>query len=182
MELNGILFPCPACDIDISDYKEELIFIPKDNKNGITNDYIPCLFLPNQILGAISKQFLLYFHGNAEDIFNARQLAEQLSTQLQLNVIVIEYPGYSIYKNDKCSDTVLKNALIVFDYLTEAIKVDKNDIYVFGRSIGTAPASYLASKRNPGCLILMSPFTSVRAVAENLVGVILKFLISERYI
>ena len=35
-----------------------------------------------------------------------------------------------------------------------------------GRSLGTGPASFIASKFNCGGLILLSPFTSVRDMAK----------------
>ena len=99
-----------------------------------------------------------------------------------MNVLIVEYPGYSIYKAEKNADTILTDSITVFDFLTENLGVDPENIIVFVRSIGSAPATYLSSERKPGALILMSPFTSVRAVAENLVGTLLKFLISERYL
>jgi acetyl esterase/lipase len=98
-----------------------------------------------------------------------------------MNIFIVEYPGYSIYKADKNAETVLEDSVAVFDFLTETLKVDSENIIVFGRSIGSAPATYLCSERKPGALILMSPFTSVRAVAENLVGTVMKFLVSERF-
>ena len=97
-----------------------------------------------------------------------------------MNVLVVEYPGYSIYKADKNAEIVLEDSVTVFDFLTETLKIESENIIVFGRSIGSAPATYLCSQRKPGALILMSPFTSVRAVAENLVGTLMKFLVSER--
>ena len=98
-----------------------------------------------------------------------------------MNVLIVEYPGYSIYKAEKNAETVLEDSVTVFDFLTENLRVDPENIIVFGRSIGSAPATYLCSERKPGALILMSPFTSVRAVAENLVGTLIKYLVSERY-
>lgn len=95
-------------------------------------------------------------------------------------MIIVEYPGYSIYKADKNATVVLEDSLVVFDYLTEILKIHPENIIVFGRSIGTGPATYLASQRKPSSLILMSPFTSLRAVAENLVGGLVKYLVSER--
>ncbi len=74
-----------------------------------------------------------------------------------MNVVVVEYLGYSLYKDDKSSDKVLQDSLTVYDYLTETLKVDEENIFVFGRSIGSGPSLYLSSKRKPGCLILMSP-------------------------
>jgi acetyl esterase/lipase len=98
-----------------------------------------------------------------------------------MNVLIVEYPGYSIYKGEKSADAVLEDSVAVFDFLTENLKVEAENIIVFGRSIGSAPATYLCSERKPGALVLMSPFTSIRAVAENLVGTLIKYLVSERY-
>jgi predicted peptidase len=177
MELNSILFPAPQYEMNIEEYEESLIYIPKNNKEN--TEYIPALFLPHRKLH-ISRHFLIFFHGNAEDIFLSSDLIAKLRDDLEVNVICVEYPGYSIYKADKCCDTVLENTLIVFDYLTDTLHIDQSNIYVLGRSIGTASASYLASKRFPAAVILISPFTSVRAVAQNLVGNFFKFFISER--
>jgi acetyl esterase/lipase len=107
-------------------------------------------------------------------------MGDKLRYNLSVNVLIVEYPGYSIYKEDKSSDRVLDDAIYVFDYLVETLKIDPDYVYVLGRSIGTGPSVYLCSKRKPAGLILISPFTSIRAVAENLVGTFLKFVVSER--
>lgn len=196
MDLNGILFPAPDDYIHyIDQYENEIIFIKKksqEEKDSTSSkgessknydegsEHIPCLFLFSRYK-MVSKNFCIFFHGNAEDIFAARDIADKIRIDLSMNVIVVEYPGYSLYKDEKDSDKVLQDCVTVFDFLTETLGVEEEHIYVFGRSIGTAPSLYLASKRKPGSLILMSPFTSVRAVAENLVGNLFKYLISERY-
>jgi abhydrolase domain-containing protein 17 len=184
MDLNSILFPAPNFSIELLDeFYDELIFIPK-NKNELNNNkdlsFIPCLFL---LSGSkkINKNFCLHFHGNAEDIFVARDIANNIRESINMNMIIVEYPGYSIYKEEKSSEKILSDALTVFDYLTEKLNIHEDNIYIFGRSIGTSPALFLASKRRPAGLFLMSPFTSIRAVAQNIVGNIFKFLISERY-
>jgi fermentation-respiration switch protein FrsA (DUF1100 family) len=55
------------------------------------------------------------------------------------------------------------------------------DILVFGRSMGSGPASYLASRKNIGALVLMSAFTSIRAVVRDLAGKWAQYLIKERF-
>jgi len=132
-------------------------------------------------LKSLSKYFLIFFHGNAEDIFIAKELGEKLKDYLYMNVLIVEYPGYSIYKGEKDAEVVLEDSVVVFDFLVNYLKVEPENIIVFGRSIGSAPATYLCSERKPGALVLMSPFTSIRAVAENLVGNLMKYLISERF-
>ena len=52
---------------------------------------------------------------------------------------------------------------------------------VFGRSMGSGAATHIASKKSPGCLLLMSAFKSIRAIAEDQAGRVLKYLISERF-
>ena len=41
---------------------------------------------------------------------------------------------------------------------------------VFGRSMGSGPATHLAATFNPGALILMSPYTSIRNVVKSKIG------------
>jgi hypothetical protein len=50
------------------------------------------------------------------------------------------------------------------------MKIPESSIILFGRSIGSGPATLLASKRKPCALLLMSPFTSIKDVAKNILG------------
>ena len=61
------------------------------------------------------------------------------------------------------------------------VKVDPREIRVLGRSIGSGPASYLASRKCIGALVLMSAFTSIRDLAKDLAGLWAKYLIRERF-
>ena len=176
MELNAIIFPSPKYDKKkVTLFQEELIYIPNPNN---LDDFIPCLFLPDTS-SAMSKNFMIMFHGNAEDIFNARNVGDDLKSLLHMNVIIVEYPSYSIYEGPPDTDKILDNTLIVYDFIKKTFGVSDNNIYIFGRSIGTSPAIYLASKRNPNALISVSAFTSIRAVANNLVG-FLDILLKDR--
>jgi hypothetical protein len=54
--------------------------------------------------------------------------------------------------------------------LTKRLGYKEDRIVIFGRSIGSGPATYLASKYKPACLALMSPFTSLKAVVRDYIG------------
>jgi len=69
----------------------------------------------------------------------------------------------------------------VYDYFVTKLKIDPRDLIIFGRSIGSGPASYLASKRNIGALVLMSGFTSIRSVVKDFAGSWATYLIKERF-
>ena len=180
MELNSILFPAPKFNFDkVSELASDLIFIPKPNE---TEQYIPCLLLlAVQTTKAPSDKFLIFFHGNAEDIFGASDIGDKLRNRLNMNVVIVEYPRYSIFKQEEDTNKILDNSLIVFDFLVEKFKALPENIFVFGRSIGTSPAIYLSSKRKVGALISVSGFTSIRDAAESLVGGFLKLFVNERF-
>ena len=61
---------------------------------------IPVMFLPylEQFSNYSTKNFLLYFHGNAEDIYFSYAFINDLRTHLKMNVLAMEYPGYGEYK------------------------------------------------------------------------------------
>lgn len=180
MELNSILFPAPQFNYEkVSELMSDLIFIPKPNEK---DKYIPCLLLlALQTTKSPSDKFLIFFHGNAEDIFGASDIGDKLKSRLDMNVIIVEYPRYSIYTQENDTNKILTDCLTVFDYLVEKFKALPENIFVFGRSIGTSPAIYLSSKRKVGALISVSGFTSIRAAAESLVGNFLKMLVNERF-
>lgn len=70
----------------------ESFFTKYDDQN--LSHYIPCMYLPFT-LG--SSKLLIYFHANAEDIATAYKLLASVRTLLRVNVLAIEYPGYSFY-------------------------------------------------------------------------------------
>lgn len=85
MDLHNIVFPSPSNKYNPSDYENELIFIPVDEDKTLTSKKrsIPGLFLKSDF-GKISKGVMIYFHGNAEDIFIARDLCDKLRDVLHV--------------------------------------------------------------------------------------------------
>ena len=76
-----------------------------------------------------------------------------------------------------------EDAETVYDYLTKCMGIPESDIILFGRSMGSGPTSHLASKRSPCCLLLMSPYTSIKEAAKSLLGWanFLSFIVYEKF-
>ena len=80
-----------------------------------------------------------------------------------------EYLAYSIYNSPLSSEKCLENSLIIYDFILNNIKnIEEKNIYIAGRSLGTGPAIYLSSKRNPAGTSLISPYTTFAAVLEEI--------------
>lgn len=198
MELNDTIFPEPLFNYDtLNNFPHNVLYIPIDkdeynkaNKKPLSSskkkeindkyEFIPCLFVQAK-RGKLSNNFIIMFHGNGEDIFHSYEMADGLSQKLEMNVIVVEYPGYSMYQKDKSSQTILEDSLYIYEYIKNHFKnVHEENIFVYGRSIGSAPAIYLASQKKIAGLFLVSAFTTVKAIAKNMIG-FLSFLVKERF-
>lgn len=90
---------------------------------------------------------------------------------MRMHILAVEYPGYGLYKTSSpCENRIREDAEILYDYLTKHIGVRESDIIFFGRSMGSGPATYLASKKNAFTLLLMSAYTSIKDVARTILG------------
>ena len=175
MEIRGNFFQKKITDIfvfwspkfdykQIYDRKDRLIFIEKEPNNQKPNNYIPCMFYRNPN----STNFLICFHGNAEDIFTTENYGLDLRSYLNMNVIFVEYPGYSLYMDQKCASIkIFDDAIKVYDAIKKEFNILDKQIYILGRSLGTSPAIYLSSKRNPKALFLISAFKSMKNILED---------------
>jgi pimeloyl-ACP methyl ester carboxylesterase len=176
MELNSLFFPAPEPSYTPNDFPQNLMWIPR-YKNPV-GPAIPCLVLP---FYRKSSKIILYFHGNAEDVNLTYDLLDHMRNCLFVNVIAVEYPGYGLYSGKPSASQLIEDADCVFTFLTDYLDISPKDILVFGRSIGTGPATWLAANYLPGALILLSPYTSLRAVVKHVAGKLAQYLVAERF-
>ena len=95
--------------------------------------------------------------------------------------MIVEYPGYSIYPGQASEKSIIDDIEPVWNFVTEIMQFDPWDVFVMGRSIGSGPATYLASTYECGALVLVSPFTSLKCVAKSNFGFLASSLISQRF-
>lgn len=111
------------------------------------------------------KPTILYSHGNAEDIGQSSDLYEQW-TNLGWGVLAYDYPGYGQSSGKPTEKSCERAISSAWNYLTEKQNISNDDIVIIGRSVGSGPAVWLASKHSARSLVLISPFTSTYAVSS----------------
>eukprot|EP00743_Colponemidia_sp_Colp-15_P004624 GILK01004984.1.p1 GENE.GILK01004984.1~~GILK01004984.1.p1 ORF type:complete len:316 (-),score=21.88 GILK01004984.1:178-1125(-) len=178
---DSFLFPAPKpSSYRASDLCRQLIWIPANTRPGSRRVYppTPCLFLQHPS----ANKMLIYLHGNAEDIGLASPFLQDLRDELGMHVLGVEYPGYGVYEGTACEKSVNAAVEAVYTYIINVLGWPAQDLYVFGRSIGTGPATLLASKQTIGGLVLMSAYTSIRDVASVLVGRFVAAMFADRFV
>merc|ERR1719197_1448186 len=96
---------------------------------------------------------------------------KHMRDQFQMNVLAVEYPGYGLLGHIPASEAGVKEVVLTaFRFTLDELKVAYEQIILFGRSVGSGPTVYLASRFPVGGLILIAAFSSVREAAKNLVG------------
>jgi pimeloyl-ACP methyl ester carboxylesterase len=108
-----------------------------------------------------SQTTLLYSHGNAEDLIDMRGTLQQISAELDVDILAYDYPGYGSSAGPS-SEAACHHALRkCFDYLLRE-GCDRSSILLMGRSLGSGPTIELASTESGLCgVILQSPFLSI---------------------
>jgi fermentation-respiration switch protein FrsA (DUF1100 family) len=107
------------------------------------------------------KPVILYFHGNAGNISirapRARALAEA-----GYGVLLAEYRGYGGNPGKPSEKGFYEDAMAYYNWLIQRGNFKDSQIVVYGESLGTGVATWLAAQRpNLAAVILEAPYTSL---------------------
>src|SRR6266480_4474785 len=119
---------------------------------------------------------LLWFYGNGENIAAIWPLVRAFQPP-GTAVLVLDYPGYGGSGGRATEGALYAAADAAYAALATRPDVDPRRIYVYGRSLGSAPATYTAAHRPVAGLILESPFTNAAAMAKHHYGLLPRFLL-----
>jgi fermentation-respiration switch protein FrsA (DUF1100 family) len=141
-----IFFPQPPGYKDSS----QIIHIKIDDQTNICAVYLP---------SPSAKFTILYSHGNAEDIGYLSPIFERYVAN-GFSVFAYDYRGYGLSDSRPSEKNTYQDIEAAYKYLTENLATDPNRIIALGRSIGSGPATDLATRHKLAALILESSIVS----------------------
>lgn len=111
-----------------------------------------------------SRGVVLYLHGNAENLSSWGDVAGDFTSR-GYSILIPDYRGFG-KSTGKITDEkqFLNDGLAVYQMLTKTWP--ENRIIIYGRSIGTGAATFIARAQQPKLLILESPFLSLIDLAS----------------
>lgn len=134
----------------------EIVTIANEDGSSVTGWYAP---------PAPGMPAILYFRGNAQSFSREHERYEAFVAD-GYGFLAFDYRGFPGSPGELNEANVLADSLAAYDWL--AAKGDP--ILLWGRSLGSGPASYVASEREAEALLLETPFQSAVAVAADRYG------------
>jgi hypothetical protein len=111
-----------------------------------------------------SHTLILGFGGNA---WNGQDVAEYLHELYpDYGVVAFHYRGYPPSTGSPSAQALIADAPLVYDAAVKRVKPER--VVGVGFSIGTGVVAQLSAKRRLNGLILVTPFDSLKAVAQSM--------------
>ena len=114
---------------------------------------------------------LIFSHGNAADVRTSLPSLYALSEDLQVDLVVYDYPGYGFSTGQPSEQGTYRSIREVYDYLIT--EYSGSHLVLYGQSIGSGPSVDLACDptRPVGGLILHCPIASgLRVILTEMEG------------
>ncbi len=156
-------------------FQERFIFLPQVLKKEYEFDF-PFEFEERTYLtpggGIINAIFVkspnpkgvvYYHHGNADNLNRWGDVAVNFQ-DMGYDVLVYDFRGYGKSRGKRTMKYLLSDSQIIYNDLKKAYGEDQ--IVLYGRSLGTGIASWLAGQNKPRKLLLETPYFSLADVAE----------------
>jgi alpha-beta hydrolase superfamily lysophospholipase len=109
-----------------------------------------------------AKGLVIYFHGNADHLQRWGHYAADI-TRLGYEVLMMDYRGYGKSSGTPSEKLLYEDATLIWRWAKEHSGLDH--IVIYGRSLGSAVATHLATEVQPSLLILETPFDELKGAS-----------------
>jgi len=113
---------------------------------------------------AQAKGVILYFHGNAGEIQRWGEITS-FFVEKEYSVIVMDYRGYGRSRGALSQEALYTDSELWFAFAKA--KYPETPLTLYGRSLGTTFAAFLASEKQAQNVILETPFYSIADEAKS---------------
>ena len=120
------------------------------------------------------KGLIVYFHGNADNLQRWGNYAADFMKN-GYNVLMVDYRTFGKSTGELSEKALYDDADIVYKYALSI--TSESNILLYGRSLGSGIATYIASIHHPKKLFLETPYYSLSSLALHYVPFAFEWLI-----
>ena len=159
MQDRLLFFPQPLNAAQREAIGRHFSFAKETFIQGESGERLQAWFVP----GEAGKPLVLYFGGNAEEV--SWMIEDARSRVPGLGWLLVSYRGYGGSEGKPSEAAISADALRWHDFATQ--ELGARQVIVFGRSLGSGAAVFLASQRPLKAVVLVTPFDSLVEVAKH---------------
>jgi len=127
-----------------------------------------------------AKFTVIFSHGNAGNISHRLEKVMMLNS-LELNIFIFDYRGYGNSQGVPSEAGFYEDIKAAYSYLIKERKIAKENIILYGESIGGAVAIDLAQKVKPRAIIVEDTFTSIKDMVKIAFPFMPRFVFLSRF-
>jgi alpha-beta hydrolase superfamily lysophospholipase len=109
------------------------------------------------------KGLIIYFHGNADNVAQWGELSSDF-TNKGFDLLMVDYPTFGKSTGRLGQKQLVRMGFDVYDFCEQFYS--ENKLVLYGRSIGSGLASTVAAQRNPGLVILETPYVDIKTLVD----------------
>lgn len=171
--LPAVLLAAPSCTAVIND----LAFFPDKKYTGKlpanasevmleTPDGIKlqCLLFAHEVR---SEKIVIYFHGNGGNLYHRIREAGKIF-DMGPDIVISGYRGYGKSTGEPSEQGIYRDGECLFGYVRDRLGYSPDKIFIYGRSLGTTVAVYVAARYHPRGVILVTPLSSGKDLAGEM--------------
>lgn len=115
---------------------------------------------------ANATKTIMFSHGNAGNL-SSRNSILNLLARTGASVFIYDYEGFGKSEGKPTIDGICENGLAVYDFLVNIEGIAPENLIVYGESLGTGVAMFLADVKPVAGVILQSGFSSLKTIAQE---------------
>jgi pimeloyl-ACP methyl ester carboxylesterase len=170
---RSMIFPAPHARIEPSLAGAALVRIPGPSGRVVHAFHVPA---------PPDRPTIVHFHGNGESLADQTDLGSSFRSHA-IGFYAVEYPGYGLSSDVGPSEgAIYEDAEAALVHLRSVLGVEVRDTVLEGQSLGTGVAVEMAKRGYGAKVVLISPFTSVTAMARRMLPFLpVGFLVRDRF-
>jgi uncharacterized protein len=126
-----------------------------------------------------SKGLIFYLHGNAGALDTWGEIGEKYAA-VNYDIFILDYRGFGKSEGEISSEKQFYSD-VQFAYNELKKRYNESQIVIIGYSIGTGPATMLASQNNPKLLVLQAPYYSITDMMRHTYSFLPTFLLKYKF-
>ena len=111
------------------------------------------------------NKYIIYCHGNGADVTQIYYYLRKMCDYLKVGIIALDYQGYGLSEGNPSENGCYHDLENTIKYVQTQLDIRDENIFLFGRSLGTGVVIEYVSKYNwKTPIILVSPYKTISKV------------------